>query len=174
MAGKSWSVWFWLRLRSKILILKLADWRFRVDVEATAERTRKYSYEHCQCGYCKNFYDAIDVAYPELRSVMEHFGIHLEGPCELMPFEPTLMLACYRVDGQILQWGKSQLYAKGVQLLPEAGDDKTFLLWVGEVRLPWLQKEPAEEVVSPANLPEFLERMREIWSIRHDNSFIQS
>ena len=174
MAGKSWSVWFWLRLRSKILILKLADWRFRVDVEATAERTRKYSYEHCQCGYCKNFYDAIDVAYPELRSVMEHFGIHLEGPCELMPFEPTLMLACYRVDGQILQWGKSQLYAKGVQLLPEAGDDKTFLLWVGEVRLPWLQKEPAEEVVSPANLPEFLERMQEIWAIRHGNTFIQS
>ena len=174
MAGKSWSVWFWLRLRSKILILKLADWRFRVDVEATAERTRKYSYEHCQCGYCKNFYDAIDVAYPELRSVMEHFGIHLEGPCELMPFEPTLMLACYRVDGQILQWGKSQLYAKGVQLLPEAGDDKTFLLWVGEVRLPWLQKEPAEEVVSPANLPEFLERMREIWAMRHDNSLIHS
>ena len=174
MAGKNWSVWFWLRLRSKILILKLADWRFRVDVEATAERTRKYSYEHCQCGYCKNFYDAIDVAYPELRSVMEHFGIHLEGPCELMPIEPTLMLACYRVDGQILQWGKSQLYAKGVQLLPEAGDDKTFLLWVGEVRLPWLQKEPAEEVVSPANLPEFLERMQEIWAIRHGNTFIQS
>lgn len=156
------------------MILKLADWRFRVDVEATAERTRKYSYEHCQCSYCKNFYDAIDVAYPELRSVMEHFGIHLEGPCELMPFEPTLMLACYRVDGQILQWGKSQLYAKGVQLLPEAGDDQTFLLWVGEVRLPWLQKEPVDEVVSPANLPEFLERMREIWVIRHDNTFIHS
>ena len=156
------------------MILKLGDWRFQVDVEATAERTRKYSYEHCQCGYCKNFYDAIDVAYPELRPVMEHFGINLEGPCELMPFEPTLMLACYRVDGKILRWGKSQLSVKGVTLLPEAGDEDTFLLWVGEMQLPWLQKEPVDEVVSPANLPEFLERMREIWSLRHETEIIFS
>ena len=156
------------------MILKLADWRFRVNVEATSERTRKYSYEHCQCSYCKNFYDAIDVAYPELRSVMESFGINLEGPCELMPFEPTLMLACYRVDGEILQWGKSQLFVKGVQLLPEAGDEKTFLLWVGEVKIPWLQKEKVEDVVSPANLPEFLERMQEVWALRHGNTFLHS
>jgi hypothetical protein len=156
------------------LILKLADWRFRVNVEATAERTRKYSYEHCQCSYCKNFYDAIDVAYPELRSVMESFGINLEGPSELMPFEPTLMLACYRVDGEILHWGKSQLFVKGVQLLPEAADEKTFLLWVGEVKLPWLQQEKPEDVVSPANLPEFLERMQEIWSLRHDQAILHS
>lgn len=156
------------------MILKLGDWRFRVDVEATAERTRKYSYEHCQCSYCKNFYDAIDVAYPELRPVMEHFGINLEGPCELMPFQPTLMLACYRVDGQILQWGKSQLSVKGVAILPEAGDEETFLLWVGEVQLPWLQEEAMEDVVSPANLPEFMERMRETWALRHDSTFLCS
>ena len=105
---------------------------------------------------------------------MEQFGINLEGPSELMPFEPTLMLACYRVDGQILQWGRSQLSVNGVSLLPEACDEDTFLLWVGEVELPWLQKEPVEEVVSPANLPEFLERMQEVWSLRHGSSFVCS
>ena len=156
------------------MILKLGDWRFRVNVEATAERTQKYSFEHCQCSYCKNFYDAIDIAYPELRPVMEQFGINLEGPCELMPFEPTLMLACYRVDGEILKWGKSRLSVKGVSLLPEAGDENTFLLWVGEIQLPWLQKEAVEDVVSPANLPEFMERMQEIWSLRHSNTFLYS
>ena len=156
------------------MILKLGDWKFRVNAQATAERTRRYSYEHCQCGYCKNFYDAIDIAYPELRPVMEHFGVNLEGPCELMPFEPTLMLACYRVDGQILQWGRDRLSVKGVTLLPEAADEETFLLWVGEVQLPWLQKEPVEEVVSPANLPEFLERMREIWTLRHEQTLVFS
>ena len=156
------------------MILKLGDWRFQVNAEATAERTRKYSFEHCQCSYCKNFYDAIDIAHPELRSVMEQFGINLEGPCELMPFEPTLMLACYRVDGKILQWGKARLSVKGVSLVPEAGDEDTFLLWVGELRLPWLQKEPVEDVVSPANLPEFMERMQEIWSLRHGSSLIYS
>ena len=156
------------------MILKLGDWKFRVDVEATAERTRKYSYEHCQCGYCKNFYDAIDVAHPELRSALENFGIHLEGPCELMPFEPTLMLACYRVDGQILQWGRASLSVRGVQILPESGDSETFLLWIGEIPLPWLQDEPVDEVVSPANLPEFLDRMKAIWLLRHGQEFVFS
>ena len=84
------------------------------------------------------------------------------------------MLACYRIDGQILQWGKSQLSVKGVTLLPEAADDETFLLWVGEVRLPWLQQEAVEDVVSPANLPEFLARMQEVWSIRHGDLLITS
>ena len=156
------------------MILKLGDWKFRVNVEATRERTGRYSYEHCQCGYCKNFYDAVDLAHPQLRSALENFGINLEGPCELMPFEPTLMLACYRVDGQILQWGKSHLSVKGVQILPEAGDDTTFLLWVGEMQLPWIQEEPVEDVVSPANLPEFLERMQEIWFLRHGSEFVFS
>lgn len=156
------------------MILKLGDWRFQVDVDATAERTRKYSYEHCQCSYCKNFYAAVDQAYPDLRFAMEQFGVHLEGPSELMPFEPTLMLACYRVDGKILKWGKAQLSVNGASLLPEAGDSETFLLWVGELRLPWLQKEAVEEVVSPANLPEFLERMQEVWLLRHGSEFVFS
>ena len=156
------------------MILKLGDWRFRVDVEATSERTRQYSFEHCQCSYCKNFYDAVDVAYPQLRLALEQFGVHLEGPSELLPFEPTLMLACYRVDGQILQWGKSNLSVKGVSILPEAGTDETFLLWVGELQLPWLQKEAPEDVVSPANLPEFLEHMQEIWQLRHGSELVFS
>jgi len=156
------------------LLLEFGDWKFDVDVDATRERTRKYSFDHCQCGYCRIYYDMIDLAYPQLRSALDIFGIHPEGPCELMPFEPTLMLACYRVDGQILRWGNSQLSVKGVTILPEAGDEDTFLLWVGEVQLPWLQQEAVEDVVSPANLPEFLERMREIWSLRHDPTFICS
>ena len=154
--------------------IALADWLFEVDVDATDRYTTNCTVDHCLCAYCRNFYETVDGAYPAIRPFLARFGVNLYGPSELMPFEPTLMLACYRVDGEILQWGKSQLYAKGVQLLPEAGDDKTFLLWVGEVRLPWLQKEPAEEVVSPANLPEFMERMQEIWILRHGDSLVFS
>ena len=87
------------------MILEYGDWKFDVDVEATKERTRRYSFDHCECGYCKNFYEVIDQAHPQLRPALEPFGIHLEGPCEMVPFEPTLMLACYRVDGKIAQWG---------------------------------------------------------------------
>ena len=156
------------------MILEAGDWRFRVDVDKTRERTSKYSFEHCQCGYCKNFYDAIDLAYPALRPVMEQFGVNLEGPSELMPFEPTLMLACYRVDGQVLNWGKSTLSVSGVSIQPELADEETFLLWVGEMRLPWLQEEAVEDVVSPANLPEFLSRMQEVWLLRHGDEFVFS
>ena len=156
------------------MILEIEDWRFLVDVEATRDRTSRYSYEHCQCGYCKNFYDAIDVAYPFLRPAMERFGVNLEGPSELMPFEPTLMLACYRVDGEILQWGRSNLSICGIPLVPEVGENTTFLLWVGELEVPWLQEESQEEVVSPANLPEFMARMQEVWIMRHGDEFIFS
>jgi hypothetical protein len=156
------------------LLLQYGDWKFEVDADATLERTQKYSFDHCQCSYCKNFYEVIDQAVPQLRPALEPFGINLEGPCELMPFEPTLMLACYRVDGQIVQWGHSALYVQGVPLIPEAGDESTFLLWVGEVRIPWNQEIPQEEVVSPANLPEFLERMKTIWTLRHGNEFLFS
>lgn len=156
------------------MLLQFGDWKFQVDVNATSERTRAYSFDHCECGYCKNFYDTVDQTYPQLRPALEQFGIHLEGPCELMPFEPTLMLACYRVDGSIEQWGHSTLYVSGIPLLPEAGEDGTFLLWVGEMRIPWEQEETPEDVVSPANLPEFLERMQIIWSLRHGDEFIFS
>ena len=156
------------------MILEAGDWRFRVDVEKTRERTSKYSFEHCQCSYCKNFYDAVDQAYPALRQVMEQFGVNLEGPSELMPFEPTLMLACYRIDGQILTWGKTPLWVSGISLVPELADEETFLLWVGEMRIPWLQKEAVEDVVSPANLPEFLSRMQEVWQLRHGEEFVFS
>lgn len=156
------------------MILEFADWRFQVDVEATRQRTSRYSFEHCQCGYCKNFYDAIDRAHPHLRPVMEKFGVNLEGPSELMPFEPTLMLACYRVDGEILHWGKSSLSVGGVPIIPETGEEGTFLLWIGELELPWMQEIPAEEVISPANLPEFIERMQEIWLLRHGDEFVFS
>ena len=154
--------------------LQFGDWIFEVDHAATAERTRKYSFDHCECGYCKNFYDTVDQAYPQLRLAMEQYGVHLEGPCELMPFEPTMMLACYRVDGSIVQWGKSGLFVSGVPLIPESGDEDTFLLWVGELRIPWVQEVDPAEVVSPANLPEFLERMQYIWALRHGDEFLIS
>jgi hypothetical protein len=84
------------------------------------------------------------------------------------------MLACYRVQGAIEQWGTARIWADDVLITPEAGEDGSFLLWVGEVQLPWLQEEPMEDVVSPANLPEFLERMQEVWLLRHGEELIFS
>ena len=156
------------------LILKLADWQFRVDKAATREHTTQNAADHCECAYCRNYYEGVAAAHPQLAPFLEEFGVNINGPSELMPFEPTLMLACYRVQGTILRWGKTELNVAGVPIVVETGDDSSFLLWVGELEVPWLQEEPMEDVISPANLPEFLERMQDIWQLRHGSEFVFS
>lgn len=130
--------------------------------------------DHCTCGYCQNYYDTVQTAYPALKAFLGEFGVCMEGPVELMPFEPTLLLACYRVRGQIIKWGRTPLQADGISIVPETRDEETFHLWIGELEVPWVQRERAEDVVSPANLPEFLERMQEVWQLRHGNEFVFS
>lgn len=156
------------------MILNIADWSFHVDVEATRVHTTKNAADHCTCGYCKNYYEAVVKTYPELVSFLEQFGVSIHGPSELMPFEPTLLLGCYRVHGKILQWGKTSLSVRNVPVTVETAENGTFFLWVGELELPWLQEEDMDEVVSPANLPEFLDRMEEVWLLRHGQNAILS
>lgn len=141
------------------MLITLADWQFEVDPVATSTYTRKCSVDHCTCAYCRNFYDTVDLAHPRLRPVLEKFGIFLNGPCEVMPFEPTLVMVCYRVTGRIVQMGRTRLFVDDVPLRPSVADDSTFFLWAGEMELPWIQEEDMDEVVSPANQPEFLDRM---------------
>lgn len=149
------------------MILELNDWRFEVDKDATWAHTERNSLDHCDCGYCNNFYQALPLVYPELIAELSQFGVNYQGPSELMPFEPTYMLACYRVQGRILSFGSTRIHAGDAEITPETADDTSFFLWAGEVFLPWLQEEPMEDVVSPANLPEFLDRMEEVWLLRH-------
>ena len=144
--------------------ITLADWVFDVDTAATAAYTLNCSTDHCTCAYCRNFYETMDMAHPTLRPFLERFGILAEGPSEVMPLEPTLVLAAYRVTGRILARGKARMHADHVPVHIEESNDGTFLLWVGEMELPWNQPEPMNDVISPANQPEFLLRMNEKWA----------
>ena len=141
------------------MVISLGDWQFRVDIAATESYTTKCSLDHCTCPYCRNFYENIDRAEPALRPVLSRFGIYLNGPCEVMPFEPTLVAACYRVTGEILSRGEAYLHINEIPLRPEEADENTFFLWIGPVELPWTQEEDMDEVLSPANQPEFMDRM---------------
>lgn len=144
------------------MTIRLADWIFQVDTEETANYTINCASDHCMCAYCRNFYETVDLAHPTLRPFLKQFGAVAEGPSEVMPLEPALILACYRITGKILCTG-SKIHVDGVPIHPESAEDGTFLLWIGEMPLPWVQNEPAEDVVSPANQPEFLQRMQEKW-----------
>lgn len=143
------------------MTIRLADWEFELDEAATLEYTRKCSLDHCTCAYCENFYENVDRCHPNLRPVLDRFGIYLNGPCEVMPFEPTLVAAAYRITGKIRNRGEAYLHIDDVPLRPEYADNDTFLLWIGPLELSWTQSEDMFEVVSPANQPEFMERMME-------------
>ncbi len=153
------------------MVLTLADWQFSVDPASTLEYTTRCSEDHCTCAYCQNFYENIDCCNPSLRPVLEKFGIFLDGPCEVMPLEPTLVMACYRVTGRILKTGGSRLHVDGVPLRPEAADGHTFFLWIGELELPWTQDEDMHEVISPANQPEFMDRMYTRWLQTREDTY---
>lgn len=151
------------------MVITLADWVFSIDKEATNAYTLKCSTDHCMCAYCRNFYETVDKAHPTLRSFLAQLGVTLEGPCEVMPFEPTLVMACYRLTGSIIRIGQAKMHVDGIPLYPEASNDGTFLLWVGEMELPWIQNEPMEDVLSPANEPAFMERMMQKWLNTRDS-----
>lgn len=141
------------------MILNIDDWKFDITLEETRAHSSLYSRDHCTCGYCENFYRSIDAVYPELRPVLSDFGVLIEGPVELMPFEPTLYLAAYRVTGSILAFGNGPMMVGTVPVMPVFEDEAHFRLEVGELPLPWVLQEDMDEVISPANEPEFLERM---------------
>jgi hypothetical protein len=99
--------------------IRLADWQFTIDREATRRYTMQCSTDHCLCPYCRNFYENADPAQPRLRQVLSGFGAFLDGPCEVMPLQHNVILAAYRITGEILRKGHTELFVDDVPLIPE-------------------------------------------------------
>ena len=163
--------------------IELADWILNVDVPLTMELSVNQAKEHCDCGYCRNFYAAVDAACPNLRSFLMQFGLAIDGPDELCPFEPTIYEATYIVQGSIVQYGKQNLSIDGIPLYIRSSADSDmctehpepyFTLCIGLMELPWLLEEPMHEVVSPANEEEYLQRMEKKLLIRFDQCELES
>lgn len=144
--------------------LRINDWEFDIDLEATKEHSSFAAQDHCTCSYCENYYRSVSVCYPGIRLFLKQFGLDIDGPVEMYPFEPTLYLSGYRVHGKILRFGLEPMMVDGVPISAEPREDWCFMLEIGELSLPWVMPEDPEEVVSPANEPEFLERMyKKMW-----------
>ncbi|MBO5129718.1 MAG: hypothetical protein J6B95_05170 [Oscillospiraceae bacterium] len=141
------------------MTIRIDDWVFEVDVTRTKAHAAHALGSHCTCGYCENYYRVVDREYPNLRSFLDRFFVQIEGPSEMYPFEPTLCLLAYKVTGRIAQVGSGPIMVDGVPVMGDVIDEDTFKLEVGEIELPWILEEDMDEVISPANEPEFLERM---------------
>lgn len=154
------------------MIFTFGDWCISVDIDRTREYYNKKIHDRCQCGYCRNFCEAIDDVYPEFRQFLSAFGVHIEAPNELMPFEPTLFEATYCICGSILQRGKKPISFDRFFIKPLEMSELDFdthcprpcIAFVTSVlELPWVLDEDMNEVISPANDPEYLQRVWNRW-----------
>ena len=150
------------------MIAQIDDWIFDLDLDATMIYSANILSDHCQCGYCRNFYATIDTAYPQLRPFLAQFGTNPETPEEMMPFEPTVCMASYCISGKVLHWGITPLQIEGITFSIDRQEDADyetacpspyFVIRTGYLELPWVLDEDMDEVISPANEPEYMQRM---------------
>lgn len=152
------------------MILRIDDWEFDIDMERTMEYSAKEAQEHCDCAYCRNFYGAVDAAFPDLRPFLAQFGLDIEAPDELMPFTATNVMVLYAVSGEILYYGKESIMLGSIRIEPEPHEVSMintecprpiFVLSIGPFDLPWVLDEPLveDQITSPANEPSFLKKM---------------
>ena len=154
------------------MVLKIDDWFFQVDLEKTKEHSSFVSSQHCTCGFCENYYRTILSVCPGLKDFLMQFNQLVDAPSEMYPIDPAWYLSGYRVFGQVLQFGLAPMMVDDVPITAEPVDDTNFLLEVGELELPWVMDEPWEDVISPANEPEFLENMYRKLSRRNPDTGI--
>lgn len=149
------------------MIIELFDWKFDVDVERTMARSALEAAEHCDCAYCRNFYATVDEENPELRYFLAEFGLDIEAPDVLYPYDISEEM-CYEgeyvVFGRILSHGCAGINVGGCYICPT--NDSThslpqphFTLSLEGLQLPWVLHEPLQDVVSTANEPSFLKKM---------------
>lgn len=152
------------------MILKIADWEFDIDMERTMAYSAAEAAEHCDCAYCRNFYSAVDDTVPALRPFLAQFGLDIEAPDVLYPYDVETRMwytGEYVVFGRILQFGKEQIrvenacnpYIYPVNIAKYSFDSPYFVLCLEELEIPWVLDEPMTDVVSPANEPSFLKKM---------------
>ena len=171
------------------MILKIADWEFDIDMERTMAYSAAEVAEHCDCAYCRNFYAAVDFDCPALRVFLAQFGVDVEAPDELMPYDlipapegiddRVFYAGKYVVFGRILKYGKNRFALGAADLFPMNDtefdfDEPYFVIALEESEIRWVIDEPFADVVSPANEPSFLKKMWDRLLGKAKNSGLES
>ena len=144
------------------MILGIEDWVFDIDPEKTSAHSAFALESHCTCGYCENYYRSVEFVCPGLKPLLERFFVEIQGPSRMYPFEPDLCLLGYKVYGTIVRYAAGPIMVDGIPVMPVPLEEGLFLLEVGEISLPWVLEEDMDDVISPANEPEYLEEMYRI------------
>lgn len=154
------------------MILQIDDWKFQVFDIATRKYYARELAAHCDCAYCRNFYETVDGEYPEMRGFLARFGVHIEAPDEMMSFTPTRCSNYYAVCGKILEQGEGPISISGVPVEPQTAEEAMvntdcpgpcFFLCVGCMTLPWVLDEPMEDADSPAKGKDPIQQLLGRW-----------
>lgn len=151
------------------MIVQVADWIFDVDIASTMSYSAAVWHDHCTCGYCRNFYETMNDAYPQTKRFLEKFGMNSLTPEEMSPIEPTLCMISYCISGIIVKRGIYPVDSGDVVFTVSTDEQNPlyeppfgkpfFVLTSGLLELPWVLDEDMDEVISPANEPEYMQRM---------------
>lgn len=151
------------------MTISVADWIFDVDIASTMSYSAKVWENHCTCGYCRNFYETMNTEYPLTKAFLKKFGMNSLTPEEMSPIEPTLCILSYCICGTVVKRGIYPIDSGDVvfsvttdaqnPLYEPLFGKPFFVLTTGLLELPWVLDENMDDVISPANEPEYMQRM---------------
>ncbi len=139
------------------MFLEFSDWLIYADKEATCTYCAEESADRCNCGYCRNFYAAVDSVYPNLRYFLSKFGVDMEAPESLIPITPELYQASYMVQGKILRLGSEPIWIDNIAItLEESCEPEWFVINLGLMNIPWILEEDPKHIPKPYGLSDIL------------------
>lgn len=139
------------------MILEFSDWLFFADIDSTRAYAEEEVSEHCTCAYCRNYYQVVDKAYPNLRYFLSRFGIHIEAPEALTPITSELYQATYVAQGKILRKGSEPIWIHDIAVtVEEDSEPNWFLIHLGIMKLPWVLAESPNTIPKPYGLSDML------------------
>ena len=154
------------------MFIHINDWKFHAfSVSNKRFYTQKLE-DRCECAWCRNFYQSLDSAYPDLRPFLDQFGIIMEAPSEIIALSPTLCTCYYVVCGSISERGSEDIVINGVTISPLTKEEALvntdmegpiYFLQVGAISLPWVLDEPMEQADSPAKGKNMIQRLLRRW-----------
>lgn len=126
------------------MFLEFSDWLFFADVPANRLYSAEESAERCNCAWCRNFYQTVDKAYPNIRYFLSRFGMSIDAPVSLNPITTKLYQASYSVQGKILKQGSNPIFVDEIAITAEPDSEPDyFILDLGLMELPWVLNEPS-------------------------------
>ena len=137
-------------------ILEFSDWLLLSNTELTEAYSEEELENHCNCPWCRNFYQTVDVYYPDLRYFLSRFGLKLEAPESLLPITKDLYQASYVVEGRIIRKGTEPIFVNDLPIMPEQEPEtESFILNIGLMKLPWVLDEDQDSVSPPVGVLEY-------------------